>query len=274
MSGESAWPAGVDVSHWQASTPSLDGLSFLFARACYGTTRDLSYAQHASHARAAGLVVGAYCFGRGSESPAAQAAALLSVAPGADLLALDLESDAGHTPMSTAQAGTFTDAIHAAGRTVGLYHSESGYPDVGQDWRWVANWNREPVIPWDFWQWCGSPLDMDWYHGSEMDLWVLAGMGEVMKPITDETPAEVEVARGAMLYELDGRTEIRKVAADMPWRPSPFRCSNQRAIYIGTADTRRLALVSPFAIRAVPTAPQDCSAAIAADRATARIVWG
>ena len=53
---------GIDVSHWQTSTPSLSGLSFLIARASVGNAIDDKYAMHIGNARKAGLITGAYHF--------------------------------------------------------------------------------------------------------------------------------------------------------------------------------------------------------------------
>ena len=77
---------GIDISKWQATTPSLAGLDFLFARATYATTLDPKYVTHTVAARKAGLVVGAYHFGTGFATPAAQAKVFLAATEKADLL--------------------------------------------------------------------------------------------------------------------------------------------------------------------------------------------
>jgi hypothetical protein len=124
------------------------------------------YATHSANFRKAGLIAGAYAFGTFGDGPA-QALALLDTARGADLLALDLETEAGKPRMTDDQARAFIAAVHGVGRKVGLYHSDSGYPFLGQDWDWVAKWGTEaPRRHWSFWQWQGTPLDRDRFNGT------------------------------------------------------------------------------------------------------------
>lgn len=156
---------GIDVSTYQATTPSLTGRQFVFARASIGKYLDDRYAMHARNVRAAGKVLGAYHYVRDEIAASDQVATFLSAAVGADLLALDLEGADGGAAGRTV-ARTMIDRLHALGRQVGLYHSESGYPELGQDWRWVAHWGvAAPGIPWQFHQYRGSPLDLDRFHG-------------------------------------------------------------------------------------------------------------
>lgn len=175
---------GIDVSTWQVTTPSLAGLDFAFARATYGTTPDARYGMHAAAFRAAGLVTGAYHFGRSGQyvSVPAQIGAFLDAARDAELLALDLEADhdaSGRVlkPMSDEEAARFIAGVRAAGRRCGLYHSRSGYPiALASDFRWIAEWDATPPnIAWDFWQYAGSGVDRDRYSGSRAALWALAG---------------------------------------------------------------------------------------------------
>lgn len=167
---------GIDISHWQEPTPTLAGLAFAFAKASQGTATDHMFATHTAAFRKAGIVRGAYHFGVGDVSPAAQAAAFLSAAGDAELLALDLESNPSGASMSEAQAGTFIDAIHARGHKIGLYHSASGFPEIGQDWDWVADWSTTPPTRhWAFWQRRGGPLDLDVFNGTIAALHKLAG---------------------------------------------------------------------------------------------------
>jgi GH25 family lysozyme M1 (1,4-beta-N-acetylmuramidase) len=165
--------AGIDISQWQTVTPDLSDVDFVFVRATYGTGRDTRYAMHAAHICKAGLVLGAFAFGRNGDG-VAQAQAFLAVAHGADLLALDLEGDGANPPMTQAQAKAFIAAVHKAGYRIGLYHSLSGYPDLGQDWRWVAYWGpTPPKIKWDIWQYRGAPLDLDRFGGTRAELLAL-----------------------------------------------------------------------------------------------------
>lgn len=163
---------GIDVSRYQTTTPPLNGLSFLFARAAYADRPDGSFAGHIMRAKAAGLTTGAYLFGVGWASVQSQVDALLAQikAHPVDLVALDMEKDAAGT-MTATQARQALTSIRAAGFPPGLYHSKSGYPQLGQSWRWVADYQKvpDPGIPWDMWQWTsnsGTPLDRDRFHGS------------------------------------------------------------------------------------------------------------
>lgn len=157
---------GIDISKWQSTTPSLTGRGFVFAKASQADFADPMYATHAAHVRAAGLVLGAYHYVTKGTSAATQAQRFLAVAGRADLWALDLEGDANDAT-GRAITSEIIDRIQATGRLVGLYHSLSGYPNLGQDWRWVAYWSATaPSIAWDFWQYRGSPLDLDRWHGT------------------------------------------------------------------------------------------------------------
>lgn len=177
---------GIDISRWQTTTPSLAGLSFAFARATYGTWIDQKYHTHTTNFRKAKLVTGAYHFGVGWTTPEAQARTFLSVAEKADLLILDLERDTALT-MTHTQARRFIALIHAAGRKVGLYHSRSGFPNLGQDYNWIAQWgSTAPTgISWAFWQYRGSPLDLNYFRG---DLTALLRLADIPIP----TPPTVD----------------------------------------------------------------------------------
>jgi hypothetical protein len=168
---------GIDCSHWQTATPSLAGLDFLIARATYATTPDDKYAQHFANGRKANVVTAAFHFGvgAGQATIASQASAFLRYAGAADLLNLDLESNGtSGLSMSGTEGQAFIAAVKSADtrkRKVGLYHSASGYPDLGQDYNWVAEWGATPpAIKWTFWQYRGSPLDLDYFNGDRAAL--------------------------------------------------------------------------------------------------------
>lgn len=166
-----SWLSGIDISVHQASTPSLGGLDFVFARATYGTSPDSRYPQHANATRKAGIVVGAYHFGRNSDATKQAEAFIASLerVP-TKLVALDWEADAGHPTMTRSQAIAFIRAMRERGYRCGLYRSEAQFTDVGQDFDWIANWSRQPARPWDFWQTRGSPLDLDVCRWTEAEL--------------------------------------------------------------------------------------------------------
>ncbi len=171
--------AGIDVSAYQTTTPSLAGLSFVFARAGYGSGNpaDPVYATHAANVRKAGLVLGAYWFWYAGQDNAAAVAQFLSIAGSADLLVVDYEGANAGTSISDAEVRDFISRVHAAGRKCGLYHSLSGYPALGQDFDWVAAWGTSvaPSIHWDFWQYAGGPLDKDYFNGDAAALRAFVG---------------------------------------------------------------------------------------------------
>jgi murein DD-endopeptidase MepM/ murein hydrolase activator NlpD len=196
----------LDISKHQSTTPSLDGIDALIARATFGTVADERYAQHTAAARAKGIPAAAYHFGRSAQyvSIADQVATFLLVAKDADGLALDFEKDdywdpvaqqtVHRTPMSVAEAREFVERVHAAGRRIGLYASTLyPYPEIGQDWRWVAEYRATvvaaggPPIAWDLWQYTSSPLDHSRFRGTLAEFRTL--MGAPASPIVVPAPA-------------------------------------------------------------------------------------
>jgi len=173
---------GIDVSRWNGvpSQALLAPLAFGIAKASQAYWRDPRYTDHVAAFRRAGLVVGAYHFGVGStQSPVAQQVrTFLAASQGASLLALDLERNGNGPTMSQAEAREFLRLVRESGRTIGLYHSRSGFPSLGQSWNWVAQWgNTRPVgVSWAFWQYQGAPLDRNRYAGTLADLRRLAGL--------------------------------------------------------------------------------------------------
>ncbi len=212
---------GIDVSVWQANTPPLTGLAFLFARASYGSTVDPRYAQHTGNARAAGLVVGAYHFGT-SEPVVDQVAAYVSVIRGANLFVLDYESEQGRQRMSPTQAREFIRAIQARGLRVGLYASESGFPSLGQDWNWVANWSARPTIPWSFWQYQGSPLDRDRFNGAATELVAFAQAKPSAGGIVPGTIWSTDVPPDVRAVDPTGQRVGAAIHKAFPERPKPY----------------------------------------------------
>ena len=218
---------GIDVSYAQRVTPDLTGLAFAFARATYGTSIDSMYATHSANFRKAGLVAGAYAFGTFGDGPA-QALALLDVARGADLLALDLETEHGKPRMTDDQARAFIAAVHGVGRKIGLYHSDSGYPFLGQDWDWVAKWGPDaPRRHWSFWQWQGAPLDRDRFTGSLADLVKLAGIPssapETLMPMYLVHPRSgtLTLKAGTTVHGYAPRTDGTGWELARTWGPKP-----------------------------------------------------
>jgi nucleoid-associated protein YgaU len=201
---------GIDVSSHQATTPQLTGRDFLFARATYGRTPDSLYKKHTLAARAAGLVVGAYHFGTAASPGAEQAHAFLAAAGAADLFVLDLEKEADKPKMTDAQAREFIATVKAAGHRVGLYASLSGFPlTLGQDYNWVAAWRTTPpAIPWAFWQYRGSPLDLDRFNGDHAALFRFAGRTVVVPKPSPIPPKTYTVRAGDTLSSIAIRWHV------------------------------------------------------------------
>lgn len=175
---------GLDLSTFQDNTPGLGGLDYGFSRATYNTRPDDMYDQHTANFRKAGLVPGAYHFGVGYAPVAPQVAAFLNAAAPDAILVLDLEHDAAGS-MTATQAAAFIAQVLSKGRKIGLYHSASGFPNVGQDFNWVAKWSTTPPSgPWTFWQYTSSGsrpgysgrLDLDRFNGDIAALRKLAGI--------------------------------------------------------------------------------------------------
>lgn len=224
---------GIDISAWQEITPSLVGRSFVIARACYGAGTDDRYEMHAANVRSAGLALGAYAFGvNPSEYPdwpiADQAAALLGIGRDADFLVLDFEKESGLARITQAQARQFISIVHVAGRMIGLYASRDIFRladgstlDLGQDWNWAACWGcaSPGVVPWTFWQYRGSPLDLDKFNGTQAQLDALAG-GDML-PVTDPTPKLISTPAGLRIYSLSG-TLVETLKNSYDERLSPY----------------------------------------------------
>lgn len=163
---------GIDVSAHQQGEPRTVGLSFLFARATYGPSLDGKFADHIAAAKAAGLDTGSYLFllpkSYCGVSVDDQVAVYLraSDAAGVDYYCIDWEGESDahgnviHDAPTKAEMIRSVRLVQAAGHRCGVYSSEGyPYPSVGQDFRWVANYSREPRIRYDIWQYQGSPID-------------------------------------------------------------------------------------------------------------------
>lgn len=271
---------GIDVSHWQKKTPILTGLGFLIARATYGTDPDSTFVMHTTAARKAGLVTGAYHYGRHG-NVSGQVDAFLQAAETADvdLIAVDLEKDGDNPAMTNAEAKAFIDAVRARGRKIGLYASSlRPYPDLGQDWRWVADYRdiSHPPVAWDIWQYTSSDgkLDRDRFRGTKDELRLLGRDDMKPAPITDERPGvTIDAAAGADWYDVDNVTKLGDgVDAPMTGRPSPygvgtFGSGGRRAIYVTLSGLRRTVLITPTAVHE----PQAVARTVVLDEAIAAI---
>ena len=216
---DTTWARGIDISVHNARTPNLRGRDFVFVRASYGRAKDRRWDSHSRNVLRAGAILGAYAFGVYGDG-AAQADAFLAIARDAALLALDLETEPDKRRMTRAQARAFIARTQDTGREIGLYHSVSGFPDLGQDWSWPAGgagWDTvagsvtPPKRDWTFWQYRGSPLDLDVFHGdrSALEAFVQDGVRGVSEMIR---------ARGALAMS-GGSARFLKVARVMSTTP-------------------------------------------------------
>jgi hypothetical protein len=155
---------GIDLSFWQSTTPDLAPYDFVIVRASVGLLTDSRWLQHATAVRRAGKVLGAYHFGVSGDVGGQVDTLLRGTGEAADFYALDLE-DNGSRTMADAEAAAFIRGMHKRGWRCGLYHSSSGYPHLGQDWAWIADWSGHVRPAWTFWQYRGAPLDLDRFNG-------------------------------------------------------------------------------------------------------------
>lgn len=143
---------GVDVSGYQTTTFSTKGLAFVFVKATEGTGYvNPKYRAQVAHARAAGLVVGHYHFGRnGGAAEADYFLSKLDLKSG-DILAFDWET----TTVSQAERDAFIKRVKskAPGHKVVLYcnvsywktrDSDNGGP---MDGLWIADPNHAAGKP-------------------------------------------------------------------------------------------------------------------------------
>jgi len=260
---------GIDVSHWQGTTPSLAGLGWIAARATFGTTPDDKFAMHMANGRAAGLGLMAYHFGDPTKSVSSQLAVFLRAAGSIQKCVLDIEAG----DITLAQARVFIAGLKAAGKTAGVYHSLSSYPwDLGQDFDWLAAWGSvTPPGPWEFWQYRGSPLDLDYFNGTRSEFDALAHgsyIGDPMTPlpIADHIPRKIDVAAPMTFYDVDGSILSTGHGAQTNV-DSPHKAMNGTstfyAMYAGPAPYQ-LILVKPSAVRGIAAPVSDCTAAVKA----------
>jgi GH25 family lysozyme M1 (1,4-beta-N-acetylmuramidase) len=195
---------GIDVASYQTSTFSTSGLSFVFVKATEGTNYlNPKYAAQIAHARAAGMVVGHYHFGKVG-SGAAQAAYFLSRADvrTGDILCFDWETSG----VSQAERDQFMKAVKAKypNHRVVLYcntdywfHNDT--ENYAGDGLWIADPNHpagKPGIrhPWVFHQYSSANgVDHNVANfASVAALKAWAGV-TVPKPVTSPRPTPVKV---------------------------------------------------------------------------------
>ncbi len=215
---------GIDVSYANAGDTTSPSVSFVIARATYGTARDGRYIQHIISAKRQGKISGAYGFGT-YKSGYEQAVAFLNAAGIVDIYALDLEVEAGKRRMSDTQARAFIAYVKSKRGHCLLYHSDSGFPYLGQTGHWVAKWSSTPPTrPWQFWQYHGAPLDRDMFHGTLDQL--KAYVGKPVLPDTSTTPKpvywNVVITGATRIYNRPFGTVVGTVTA------ASYRCTRTK----------------------------------------------
>lgn len=245
---------GIDLSHWQSSTPPLGTLSFVWVRLTVGTATDDKAAMHIANARAAGLPVFGYHFAYGDISLPAQISAFTAAAKGwgIEIGAMDIE---GTRQPSQSQTATLIAGAKAAGLRCGLYRSDSVFFNAGQDFNWVAKWSStQPARAWTFWQDSDSytesaysgRLDHDWFNGTDADFaaWQaipLAGDTVNTYPVP-KTPSVCDIAKGVVLYTSDAlvATDPNRIIID-PGRAMPYLGAPSSTVriveYVGSDGT-------------------------------------
>ncbi len=271
---------GVDESHWQSSTIIPAGAVFGFAKASEGTTTDDRFVQHLTDFRRANLeLVGAYGFARKDVNVTSQALFFTAAARDADVLAVDNEAT---YKMGLTQLTDFIGTIKAVDqdrRKVLLYMSDGSFLEAGQDGNWVAKWSLlPPARQWVIWQYNGSPLDLDYFHGTIDDLRALKGATMPALPIEiTPTPRRMDLPSPLTFFDMSGNPQGDHGGGQQGVY-SPFRAdkgtSSFYAMYARNADgTNGLILVKPAATPVViPTPVLDCTAAVqkaVADQKTA-----
>lgn len=77
-------------------------------------------------------------------------------------------------------------------------------------------------------------------------------------PITDQNPGIIDLNTGATLFDLDGKTILRKLSSPLPDRYTPYGVGVLRAIFATVNNQRRIVLVQPSGniVRPIP-APDE-----------------
>jgi GH25 family lysozyme M1 (1,4-beta-N-acetylmuramidase) len=165
---------GIDVSAYQSSSFSTDGLSFAFIKATEGRSYvNPRLSAQTKHARDAGLVVGFYHF-LWPGNLTAQAEYFVEHAPekGSDLLAVDWETTGDGTHASNAEKDSFIRKVKALrpNHRVLLYCNRNFWLNIDTtsyagDGLWIADYVTagEPRIKadWRFHQYTSDPYDKD-----------------------------------------------------------------------------------------------------------------
>jgi len=229
---------GIDVSHhngvidWHSVARS--DVRFAFAKATDGAAFvDPTFATNWTGIRDAGLLRGAYHFGRPGSDPEVQAAQFASIVGalswGELPPALDLEADDKQTPKAiidwTLAFVAKAEALFGCPLMIytgALWRNQLGSPNVEElstRLLWTARYgSQEPVVPapwkaWSFWQFTdgqsgqarsipgvSGPCDCDWFKGELTDLRSLSnGLPNGVQPPAEPQPQPGNVWGGRVL---------------------------------------------------------------------------
>jgi GH25 family lysozyme M1 (1,4-beta-N-acetylmuramidase) len=239
---------GQDWASYQSATPSTSGLSFVFVKVAEG----LSYinplwAQQRDHAKAKGLVWGAYYYPHMANSPQAEADYFLSQVawqPG-DLVVLDWEGyDPANTGVAKSTQASYKDAwlryvkSRLPNNRVGVYANVDYWRNVDRsgycgDFLWIATAGRnagDPGIsdPWLFHQYSeAGGLDRDYCHlatAADLRAWALS---TTTQEDTMATPQEIADAVWSHTEKPGTGNPVRTGAA-ITWMDSVHSGQNTR----------------------------------------------
>jgi lysozyme len=176
---------GIDWTQVKAS-----GVTFAFTKASEGLGMDWTFPIEWPAIKAAGLIRGAFHFGRANKDAVAQAKYfynLVKPASGDLHLALDLEKDDGKSPSELrAWAKAFLDEIERLTGKPAIFYSFGPFimDDMGNprdNWNcplWLAAYVPEGRLSkymprawtdWTFWQWAQMKATPGTPHGAEQD---------------------------------------------------------------------------------------------------------
>lgn len=234
---------GQDWSKYQSATPNLDGLDFGIVKVTEGLTYVNSlWARQRDHAKAAGLVWGAYHYPHMANDPLAEADFFLKQVawkPG-DIIVLDWEGyDAANVGVSNQRKIAYRDAwlkyvkSKMPNHKVGMYCNKSYWLDIDStsncgDFLWIATGGLPAGKPgitykWTFHQYStANNLDHDVADfPSRAALAEWAGLTTPPK----EDPVTVSAADAKTLWKTDdflaaGSTE--KNTENKYWTPASF----------------------------------------------------
>ena len=190
----------IDVSHHNG--PGLDfgaaraaGILAMIHKATQGSAGvDPMFASNSACAAAAGMLLGAYHFGDGSDGAAQAQHFVATIGPSGPrprVLVLDLETDLTGPTMSPPQAVAFVNTVQQlTGRVPMIYTGRwflGGHvnPVLAQCPLWLPEYGGSPIVPagwenWSLWQWtdgcAGNPdpvpgighCDQSRFDGSEV----------------------------------------------------------------------------------------------------------